>query len=251
MENLKYYSVLTVEDESLLLKSINDIINNSNIGFRVDFSAGNGQEAINIMNENNVHLIITDIRMPIMSGLELLEYVKNNFPKILVILLTSYAEFQYAQEALRLGALDYILKPVSEEKLETALLKAEIQLKEYYKLIEEELSINQSSENAIAYAKEYIETYFAEDINISNLAKKLGFTSAYFSKLFNTYENCAPSKYLTNIRINSAKNLLANTQLHINEVGRSVGYDNQFYFSRIFKNNTGYTPSAYRNKYQK
>lgn len=248
METISNYNVLTADDELLQLKSLNNMIQSLDMGFNVQCSVQNGEDAINCLNNNVIHLIVSDIRMPVISGLDILQHVNNKHLEIPVILFSSYSEFEYAHQALKLGALDYVLKPLSHEKVENMLIKAEFKLSSYYKLITQDTMSGQTTKNVIYYAKNYIENNYSQQINMSELANKFGFSSSYLTKLFHKYEKCSPSKYLIDIRINIAKDLLINTDMMINEIGRAVGYENQFYFSRIFKNATSLTPTEYRDK---
>ncbi len=248
MSKINCYNVLLVEDEPLLLRSLQRHIEQLDLGFRIVAVAQNGKEALDLLSQQDVHLIISDILMPVMTGLELLAHVHKHLPGICVAILSGHADFDYAQNALRAGALDYILKPITPEKIENLLLKAKIKLSAQYELIEDKSLSGQSAQQVMEFAREYLKEHYSEPITLVSLAHQLGYSSAYLTKLFNKFESCTPIKYLTDLRITQAKQLLANTALPIKEVGICVGYDNQFYFSRIFRKQTGFTPSEYRAK---
>lgn len=246
MPNISGFNVLIAEDEPLLLRSLERHIHDIDLGFRVLCKAQNGQEALDMLKKHDIHLVITDIIMPLVSGLELLTQVNRHYPNVLVILLSGYADFNYAQHALREGALDYILKPITREKIENILMKAKAELSQFYQLIEDESLNGQTAEQTMEYVRTYIRKHYTEQIDLSAIACKLGISSAYLTKLFNKYEKCSPIKYLTDLRIAEAKQLLSNTQLTIKEVGEHVGYQNQFYFSRVFRKINKISPSEYR-----
>ena len=92
----------------------------------------------------------------------------------------------------------------------------------------------------------YIRSHYMDEVDFSELSSRLGFSSAYLTKLFNKYVGTTPLKYLTDIRIHEAKHLLLNTTLPIREVGEKVGYPDQFHFSKTFRKLTGMNPTAYR-----
>ncbi len=248
MHEIVSFNALIAEDEPLLLRALERHIISLDMGFIPAFKAQNGKEALALLQSEDVHLVISDIIMPVMTGLELLEYVNSHLPNVPFVVLSGHADFSYAQNALRNGALDYVLKPITEEKIEAVLQKAKLRLGARYRLIEDESLGGQSAIKAMEYARTYLMEHFREQIDFASLAKSLGFSSAYLTKLFNKYEKCAPVKYLTELRIAEAKQLLYNTELSIAEVGALVGYENQFYFSRVFRKTMNCTPSEYRGR---
>ncbi len=248
MHEIASFNALIAEDEPLLLRALERHIISLDMGFIPAFKAQNGREARSILQSEDIHLVISDIIMPVMTGLELLEYVNSHLPNIPFVILSGHADFVYAQDALRNGALDYILKPITEEKIEAVLQKAKLKLSARYRLIEDESLAGQSAVKSMEYARTYLKEHFQEQIDFAKLSKTLGFSSAYLTKLFNKYEKCAPVKYLTELRIQEAKQLLYNTDLSIAQVGAKVGYDNQFYFSRVFRKAMNCTPSEYRGR---
>ena len=248
MPKIEKYNVLLIEDEPLLLSSLKRYIEELNLGFSVVCTASNGKEGLTLLGEFNIHLVITDIIMPVMTGLEFLHYVHHHFPNVYVAILSGHANFTYAQEALCSDAIDYVLKPITKEKIENLLLNAKIKLDTQYQLLSESNLSGKTAEQILNYARNYIKEHFSESIDLNSLASQLGISSAYLTKLFNKYEKSTPNKYLTQLRISQAKHLLINSDLTIKEVGESVGYDSQFYFSRIFHKQVGLTPSEYRKK---
>ena len=116
--------VMLVDDEPYILQGLQVIIDWESGGFEIAATCSNGKEALKYLSENHVDLIISDIRMPEMTGLELLETVKKEkISDAAFVLLTGYDDFAYTQRAIRNGCLDYILKPVIEEELIMVLQK--------------------------------------------------------------------------------------------------------------------------------
>ncbi len=105
------FKILIVDDEKLIRQGIKHYINWEQEGFQVIGEASNGQEALEFIELNNPHIILTDIVMPIMDGEELTRVVKSKYPHIQIIILSSYGEFDYVRSTLQSGAVDYILKP--------------------------------------------------------------------------------------------------------------------------------------------
>lgn len=138
------YKLLIVEDELPVRNMIIESINWNEIGFHVAYAAGDGQEALEFLEDNSVDLILTDIYMPFIDGLELVRRVRqvNNYSKI--VFLTGYNEFDYAKEAIELDASRYLLKPITKGELTSVLneikseLDSEISAKKNLKHLEQE-----------------------------------------------------------------------------------------------------------------
>ncbi len=107
------YSVLLVDDEEMVTQGLSRFVPWADIGYEVAGTATSVARALTFLENHPVDLVITDIQMPIQNGIDLLRILKEQYPKIKTIILSGYSEFSYAQQALRLGALDYLTKPVN------------------------------------------------------------------------------------------------------------------------------------------
>lgn len=125
--------VMIVEDEELILLGIKNIVNWEKLGLQLVHMAFNGVEALEMWEKEPVDIIITDIEMPEMSGLQLLKEIRSREEQVRFIILTGYDDFEYAREAIRLEVENYILKPINEEELEQQLLDAVAKLEELEK----------------------------------------------------------------------------------------------------------------------
>lgn len=110
------YYILVVDDEPKHRKGLINMIKMFRPDYNV-FGARNGQEALNFISTNPIDILITDIKMPIMDGLELIEKLMEHHKNIKIILLSAYAHFEYAQKAISLGAFDYLLKPIDGDRI--------------------------------------------------------------------------------------------------------------------------------------
>lgn len=119
--------IFVVDDEMLVLEGICILINTVNVECEIVGTANNGREAWEKLCEKTleVDLLITDIRMPGLSGLELIEKCKDLYPEMMTAVISGYREFIYAQRAIGLGVIGYLDKPVSEQKLETVVSRAQ------------------------------------------------------------------------------------------------------------------------------
>ena len=115
--------VFLVEDEAIIRRGIRDNINWENNGFEFVGEAGDGEYAYPLILKSEPDILITDIKMPFMDGLELSRLVKKALPQTKIIILSGYNEFDYAKEAIKIGISDYLLKPVTSAGLMDALKK--------------------------------------------------------------------------------------------------------------------------------
>lgn len=124
------FHLLIVDDEPTIRKGLSSFIKWDSLDCVVDTTASNGLEAMDIIRGNKPDIVITDIKMPQVDGIELSKFIHENYPEIKVILLTGYADFQYAQSAIRYNVCDFILKPTSRDKLTAAVKKAQASIAE-------------------------------------------------------------------------------------------------------------------------
>jgi two-component system response regulator YesN len=116
------YNLIIVDDETEIRNSLRHKMNWLDLGFQIAGEASNGKEALELLEQGDIHLMITDIRMPVMDGLALLNEQKIHFPKVRTIILSGYDDFSYVRIALQNGAKDYLLKPVVRKELSEMLL---------------------------------------------------------------------------------------------------------------------------------
>ena len=117
------YKVMLVEDEPPILNMLKDMIDSGNNEFIVSSCAYNGKDALELLEKEVPDVIITDIRMPFLDGLELISQVNKIHPQIKCIILSGYSDFEYARSAIRLNVYDYLLKPIEPDSLYELLLK--------------------------------------------------------------------------------------------------------------------------------
>ena len=105
------FTVLIVDDEKLERNGVKFLLKREKEEFHV-IEAVNGKDAVGILASNRVDILLSDVKMPYMNGLELAGHVKENYPDIEIVIFSGYNDFSYAREALRYGVVDYVLKPV-------------------------------------------------------------------------------------------------------------------------------------------
>lgn len=256
MEQHSIIKVVVTEDEELIRNSIVKKIENLDPSFQVTGIADNGKTALELIHKNSPDIMITDIQMPVMGGIELIRTVHFYFPHIRIIITSGYADFEYARQAMRYNVNDYLLKPISKDDLKVTLLKTKA-LIDNEKLQFQDHIRGMHNQDAnpmeiVDMVQNYLRTNFNKELSLEKIAKSFNFNPSYLSKIFIKHTGELPSKYLTSIRINEAKYLLTQYKnLSIKEVGEWVGYSDQFYFSRVFKQITGFTPKEFQNKCDK
>lgn len=243
--------VIVAEDEDLIRNNLVKKIESIDPAFQVVADADNGKKAMELIHIHQPDLVMTDIRMAMMDGIELITSVNLSYSHTRKIIISGYADFDYARQAMRHGVDEYLLKPVSTEELKKCLSKIKVSITHDKLLFKENMEGIQYSdtnpEEIVQMVQSYLKENFTKDLSLEKIAKNFNFNSSYLSKIFNKHTGELPSKYLMSLRINEAKYLLTHFKnLSIKEVGEMVGYPDQFYFSRVFKQVTGSTPKDFQ-----
>lgn len=253
----KNYTVFVVEDETLILRNTVKKIEQFDIGFEVAETAKNGQQAIDLLHKHLPDVIITDIRMPQIDGLQLIQHLSVNYPFVRTIIISGYNDFEYARKAIQYNVKEYLLKPFESEQLYQSLIRIRIELDAEYDSIVEKMKVLKTTqgdniEDTIENLKLYLDKNFSDDIKLGDIARDLNYSFSYLSKWFLKLVGETPSSYIIKLRISRAKHLLQSVQeLTVREIGELVGYADQNYFSRIFKQQTGLSPMHYRDECNK
>ncbi len=251
----KNYTVFVVEDETLILRNIVKKIEQFEIGFEVAETAKNGQQAMDLLHKHLPDVLITDIRMPQVDGLQLIQHLSVNYPFVRTIIISGYDDFEYARKAIQFNVKEYLLKPIESEQLYQSLIRMRIELDAEYRQTVEKMKVLKTTqgvsiEDSIENLRLYLDKNFTDDINLGEIARDLHFSSSYLSKWFLKLVGETPSSYVIKLRISKAKQLLRSVhELTVREIGELVGYTDQNYFSRIFKQQTGLSPMHYREQY--
>lgn len=237
------YNVLVTDDEFYVRASIINRIDWASLGFNVPLQAENGVHALEILSTDPVHVLISDVRMPLMDGLTLIAKVRAEYPEILCIILSGYDEFEYARFALRQHVVDYLLKPVDPALLTKLLAHSVEQLRASGV---QETSVPSGDSDRIQQIKQYINNHLDKDLSLKTIANQMFLSTSYLSVLFKKRTGSSFSAYVEDQRMKRAKDLLCNRDASISTVAQQVGYADQAYFSRVFSRCVGCSPKTWQ-----
>lgn len=242
------YKVLIVEDELVIASGLRRLIGEVARGFAVCGEARNGREALAFMKEQPPDVIVTDIRMKEMQGLELIERVRAQYPHMPILIISGYDDFEYVKGALRWKVIDYLLKPVDRVELAKALDRIRQELDGQRGVAEQEGRSGEAEAERplIRRIKQIIQERLDQEITLQYVAEQVHMNHQYLSTLFKTETGTNFMEYVTEQRIERAKELLRDTNLKIYEIARLSGYANAKHFMTMFKQSVGVTASEYR-----
>lgn len=273
--------IVVVEDEEKVRNGLVRLIHKLSDTYQVVGECENGEKGRAVIQEAKPDLVITDIRMPVMSGIGMLELLKKEGNMTRTIILSGHSEFEFARKALQIGVvIEYLLKPITAEDLKQVLLLAEkhmtnqllngirqgqagpvMTLQEPNELrkalletadkIAQQLSkIPKSHSLLIHRSMKIIQDKYSSGITLDELANALSITPEYLSSLFQKDLGISFTAYIKDIRMKEAKELLM-SPLKAFEVAKQVGYADAKYFTRVFKETTGLTPGEFQKVYRK
>ncbi len=249
------YTVVFVEDEQIVRQEIVESVQWERLGLKLVGTAADGHEGENLIKSLEPDIVITDIRLPAQSGLEMLA----NCPVNHAIILTGHTDFSYMKQAIRLGVFDYLLKPIDDEELEQTLLQL-------IKKIQEEESDFETLRTKAATKGEliplpknmgnhvidatigYISANYASPVGLQEAAAYLELSESHLSRLFKEVTGLNFLQYLNAWRVNRSVDLMADPKKNIAEIALACGFPTPGYFAKIFKRFTGKTPTQFRDE---
>lgn len=246
------YTVALVEDEYWAMIAIANTFQWEKYGFRLLLKQTDPKMALAEILEKKPDVVIADVQMPDMTGLELMTIIREaDFPCELVVL-SGYSDFEYARTGISLGIFDYCVKPLDEKLAEKLLqrLKNHLDKKEHaeksecgeLQLPEQLISIKNTQFQRMI---DYINTNFEQQMHITKLSKQFFLNTSYCCKLFGQVYGSNFGSYVTDVRMVNAKKFLAEGK-SVKETAQLVGYTDYFYFTKAFKKYYGCTPTEFR-----
>lgn len=253
--------VVIVEDERILRKGLVLSIDWEALGCAVVGEGDNGRKGLEIILQEKPDVVITDIKMPVMDGLEMLRLAREQY-SFHSIVLTGFSEFDYAKQAITLGVDDYLLKPVDETELSALMthladtIRQERRNESILKQVRQKPGTEQTGaavEQAdtgvknyyVAQALEQIKSRYNQKLSLDMLAKQLGVSASYLSQKFKEATGFTFLDFLNQYRLRKAIQLLSTGKYRIVEVSEAVGFTNYKHFHAVFKKYTDLTPSEF------
>jgi two-component system response regulator YesN len=233
--------LLIADDEEPVLRMIRRFVEWEAIGLEECGTASDGDELYQKIKETHPDIVLTDITMPGMNGLEVIARCMEEEIMPRFIILSAYATFEYARQALRLGVDEFLTKPIQRRELNQTL-------KNSAEKIKKDNTQEYAESQVINHACEYIEMHFDEQLQMTDVAGQVFLSSNYFSHLFRLETGKRFTEYLTDVRIKHAKKWLKDPEYTVDMVASMCGYDDARYFSRVFKTATESTPQEWKNK---
>ncbi|MDU5107465.1 MULTISPECIES: response regulator transcription factor [unclassified Clostridium] len=256
------YKLIIVEDEEIIRKGLVNTIDWLKMGFIVVGEAEDGEAGLKIIKELEPDLVITDIKMPFLNGLDMIKIAKStqNFESII---LTSYSDFDYAKKAISIGVGDYILKPINEEELFEVVsnikgkiddrklyedIKCHTERKEKIELTNFKIYIDSKEVNSyVKYAINKIIENYSEKLSIEGLADELGVSPSYLSRKFKKETSYTFLDMLNKYRVQKAVELMMKERdkYRVYEIADIVGFGDYKNFSTVFKKYTKFSPKDF------
>jgi YesN/AraC family two-component response regulator len=232
--------VLLADDEPVTLRGLAEFVPWGTIGGEVGGTARDGQEAVELIAGGPPDIVVTDIKMPRKSGLDVARYVYENCPYVKVLILSGFSEFEYARQAIAFGVVDYLLKPFSKEALLAAVEK---------QLMKPPAGFARPARRCgatVEAALRAVHDGYTGPLSLESIAARIPASPSHLSRLFKKETGEALTEYITRLRVEKAKELLTDTDMPAYEVAETVGFNDPAYFSLVFKKHTGQSPHRFR-----
>ncbi|MDL2206725.1 response regulator [Eubacteriales bacterium OttesenSCG-928-N13] len=247
------YKVVLVDDEQLILNGLIRVIPWVEHDCEVVATANDGIEGAAVIRRERPDILFTDVRMPNMDGLKMIAALKSEFPDMQISVLTAFRDFEYAQQAIRLGVARFLLKPSKMPELQEAIIEMTARL-DARKPAEDETEDRpppedeEASSFIVQAALDYMRQHYMEHIRLSDVADQIYVSQWHLSKLISRYTDSSFLGILSNLRVDRAKELLREPTLKVHEIATLTGFQDVAHFSKTFKKITGLSPVEYRQK---
>ncbi|MBC8062857.1 MAG: response regulator [Clostridiaceae bacterium] len=266
------FKVLIIDDEEIIREGLRTVIDWKSLECKVIGEAVDGDEGLEMVSSTEPDIVFTDIRMPGLNGLEMISKIKEYKNECKIIILTGFRDFEYAQQAVKLGAFRFLLKPTNTQEIILSIQEAIKELKksksneELFKNLKRKIKGNydlshsvtiteddalnsniKSSEYLVVKALAYMKANVIKGLSLKDVSDYLYISTWYLSKLIKKETGSTFIDVLNEIRIDEAKKLLLQPQYKIYEVSSMIGFTDVTYFNKLFKSITGLKPMEYRN----
>lgn len=237
------YTVFLVDDEPIVLRNLQSMSVFSECGFQICGVATDPFAAVEQICAQKPDVVFSDLKMPGLSGTNLLLRVKKKGIPCEAVLISAYGEFTAARDFFTAGGFDYLVKPVSENELSELLNTLADKLR---KKNTEEQKTPKSPSPELNLVLKHIEENLSAKQTLEAIGLQFSLNPTYICNLFSKHLNTTFSSYVTALRMEEAGRLLRETTLSVKELAPLCGYTDYFYFCRVFREYYHCTPSGYR-----
>ncbi len=236
------WNILIADDEMIERQGMESLLLRRGLPMQI-YHAADGEEALVILEKEKIDILITDVKMPRLNGLELCRRIRQTDQQLFIIMQSAYDDFAFMRQAIQMHVDDYILKPITISEFDMTIDKAMAAIGESRSAEPETLT---REGKIVKEVLGLIEEHYGENIGLEWIADQVRLSAGYLSGLFKTEYGQGITQYLIAYRMEKAKQLLCNTNLRIGEVAERVGYPNQSYFCQQFRRYHGITPNSIR-----
>jgi two-component system, response regulator YesN len=250
------YSLLIVDDDYEVRRGLGDLFPWRKLGFAVAACVGDGRKALQYLNRNRVDVVLADVRMPFVSGLELARSLRESGRSPLVVLLSAYDSFDYARKGIEYGVRGYILKPTAADEIQRVFsrLRKELEAKppEIVSDAARETGRPTGPEGRSRYYDRVVEMtrgHVVENLataTLTSAADAVGLSPTHLCRLFASHAGEGFSEFLTRTRMTRAQELLERSSARVSEIAGEVGYSTPRSFCRAFRRYFGRSPRRLR-----
>ena len=242
-------NIMILDDEILARDLLKYCIPWDKLQLKLVYEGADAIQAVRFLEKNPVDVILTDITMPGMDGLEFAKEVRRKKPEIEIIMVTGYDEFEYARQGLRLGVSDFILKPVDGQELEKALTDVMFRKVRNKADLPERGAIEKADTGLVGNIIKYLEeNYMDTEMGLGKAAEQFHVNASYLSRLFKQQSGVNFSEYFFELRMKKALEKLehADGDMMVYHLAEMVGFADPDYFGRCFRKYTGMSFSQYK-----
>lgn len=243
------YKSLIIDDEKPVRIAVSKLGHWKKYGIEPPAMANNGKDGLNAMRELRPEIVFVDMNMPVMDGCSFLELASAEFPDSQFIIVSGYDDFSYARHAMRYGACDYLLKPLVEEELNHAIEKAILKINPGAVFDNDASHITEENitpEEVVEIIKQYVDSNYCQNFKVTMFEEQYFFSITYLTRLFHARYGYTIYEYVLKLRMERAKELLEKPDIKILDIAERLGYADNHYFSKAFRNYYGISPSRYR-----
>jgi len=242
------YQFVFVDDEDYIRELFGRALNWEDFHFELTGSFANAEDTLAFLQKQRVDVVISDIKLGSVSGLELVETIKQRYPSTIIVLISGYRDFEDAFRAIKINVFDYILKPISQAQLKQ-LFQALYDTLSHRESLSEPLNETEYFDSIITLSQQYIHDNLENNLCLEMISSFVHMNPTYFSSYFKKKTGKKLIDYITEQRVQKSIELMKNPTLKIYDISMRVGYRNLQHFYKIFKAAKGYTPSEYRKQY--